>query len=418
MSPGRGASKPFPPAPAWVKGLEHVGVTGTNGKTSTTRFSAAALGSIARPVASFTTVGAFLDDQPIQVTASYRGVLDAVRSALERGGRYAVLEVTSEVLSLGFARRWPFRAAVFTNLSHDHLDAHGSPEHYFASKAQLFNALPRQGGLAVVNGCDDVAELLLEVTPESARRLLYGVASRGTATLPLDASASACAVTLEGTRAAVTLGPALGGGSVELCTRAIGAIFLENALAAWLLAVGLGAEPRAALAAVAGAAPPRGRFEVLAREPTVVVDYAHTPDALRRTLDTARALGKARVVVVFGAGGNRDKDKRPAMGAAAGAADRVIITSDNPRDEDPKDIAAAILEAVPKTCLASVDLDRARAIRRAVTEAGNGDIVVIAGKGHELTQTIGGVEREFSDVAVARAALAERGGEPAGEIVP
>jgi UDP-N-acetylmuramoyl-L-alanyl-D-glutamate--2,6-diaminopimelate ligase len=419
LSPGRaGAKQPFPPAPAWVKGLEHVGVTGTNGKTSTTRFAAAALGSLARPVASFTTVGAFLDDEPLAVAASYRGVLDAVRSALERGGRYAVLEVTSEVLSMGFARRWPFRAAVFTNLSHDHLDAHGSPEHYFASKAQLFNALPHEDGVAVVNGCDEVTELLLEVTPASARRLIYGVATRGAATLPLDASVSDLTVTLEGTRALVTLGPNLGGGSVELRTRAIGAIFLENALAAWLAALGLGAEPRAALEALGRAPPPRGRFEIVAREPTVVVDYAHTPDALRRTLDTARALGKARVVVVFGAGGNRDKDKRPALGAAAGAADRVIVTSDNPRNEDPAHIAAAILEAVPKSCLSSLELDRARAIRTAVIEAGARDIVVIAGKGHELTQTIGGAIREFSDVAVAERAIAERGAAASGGGAP
>lgn len=385
-----------------------MGVTGTNGKTSTTRFTAAALGSLARPVASFTTLGAFLDEEPVEVAQSYRGVLDAVRSVLDRGGRYAVLEVTSEVLSLGFAQRWPFRAAVFTNLTHDHLDSHGSPEHYFASKAQLFKALPHEGGIAVVNGCDEVTELLLEVTPPGARRLAYGVAARGAATLPLDASAGAAQLSLEGTRAEITLAATLGGGSFELGTRAIGSIFLENALAAWLVAVALGADRVQAAAAVASAAPPRGRFEVVAREPTTVVDYAHTPDALRRTLDTARALGKARVVVVFGAGGNRDQAKRPAMGAAAAAADRVIITSDNPRDEDPAGIAAAIAEAVPKSCDVTIDLDRARSIRTAVLDAGPDDIVVIAGKGHELTQTIGGEARSFSDVLVAQAALAER----------
>ena len=391
-----------------MKGLEHVGVTGTNGKTSTTRFTAAALGSLARPVASFTTLGAFLDEQPLDVAQSYQGVLDAVRAALDSGGRYAALEVTSEVLSLGFAQRWPFRVAVFTNLSHDHLDAHGSPEHYFASKAQLFNALPQEGGMAVVNGCDEVAELLLEVTPQSARRLAYGVAARGSAALPLDASASPALLTLEGTRSTITLAASLGGGSFELATRAIGSIFLENALAAWLAAVALGADPARAAGAIASVSPPRGRFEVVAREPIVVVDYAHTPDALRRTLDTARALGQARVVVVFGAGGNRDQAKRPAMGAAAAAADRVIVTSDNPRDEDPQRIADAILEAVPKSCDTSADLDRARAIREAVLAAGENDVVVIAGKGHELTQTLRGEQRTFSDVAVAKAAVAER----------
>ena len=383
--------------------LEHVGITGTNGKTSTTRFVAAALGALARPVPSITTVGAFIDDERF-------GMLDALRTARDRGARYAALEVTSEVLARGFARSWPFRAAVFTNLTHDHLDAHGSAEHYFASKAQLFHALPAESGVAVINGCDEVSDLLLDVTPPGVRRLTYGVASRGAAKLALSAGAGAVDVTLRGTSAEVVLAPELGGGGVRLVTRAIGEIFLENALAACVVALALGAPRAGVLERIAALPTPTGRFEVVAENPLVVIDYAHTPDALERTVATARRVaGNGRVTLVFGAGGRRDRDKRPAMGAAVAQADRVILTSDNPRDEDPADIAAAIRAGMPAAFSVLVELDRERAIRCAVLEAAAADVVVIAGKGHERTQTTGSVEREFSDHDVARQAAGERG---------
>jgi UDP-N-acetylmuramoyl-L-alanyl-D-glutamate--2,6-diaminopimelate ligase len=406
---GRAALKPFPPAPAWVSELEHVGITGTNGKTSTTRLVAAALGSLTKPVASFTTVGSFLDEEPIATAKSYRGVLDTIFAAKQRGGRYAVLEVTSEVLALGFARRWPFRVGVFTNLSHDHLDAHGTPEHYFASKAQLFHALPPERGIAVVNGCDEVADLLFEATPAGVRKLAYGIASRGEAQVPLDARVVAVAVSLTGTHLTLELGPALGGGSCELTTRAIGEIFAENAVAAFVTALALGAQSDAAARAIAAATPPAGRFQVVAEEPCVVIDYAHTPDALRRTLLTARQLARGRVILVFGASGNRDKAKRPVMGEAAASADRVILTSDNARDEDPHVIAAAVRAGMPHALDVVLELDREQAIQCAVLDAESQDVIVIAGKGHETTQLIAGVSREFSDAEVARRALAERG---------
>ena len=390
--------------------LEHVGVTGTNGKTSTTRFVAAALGALARPVPSITTIGAFIDDERFGTALTQGGMFEALRAALERGARYAALEVTSEVLARGFARTWPFRAAVFTNLTHDHLDAHGSAEHYFASKAQLFHALPVANGIAVVNGCDEVSDLLLEVTPPGVRRLTYGVASRGAAKVALTACAGPVDVTLRGTSAEVALAPELGGGSVRLVTRAIGEIFLENALGACVVALALGAPRADVLERIAALPTPTGRFEVIAENPVVVIDYAHTPDALERTVATARRITQnGRVTLVFGAGGRRDRDKRPAMGAAVARADRVILTSDNPRDEDPADIAAAIRAGMPASFSVVVELDRERAIRRAVLEAGAADVVVIAGKGHELTQTTGGVTREFSDHDVARRVAGERG---------
>jgi UDP-N-acetylmuramoyl-L-alanyl-D-glutamate--2,6-diaminopimelate ligase len=403
--PGR---TPFPTPPVWVNDLVHVGVTGTNGKTSTTRFVSAALRTLGTPVASITTVGWFLDDDPVEGERSYRGMLDALGDARRRGGRYAALEVTSETLALGFAKHWPFRVGVFTNLTHDHLDAHGSAEHYFASKAQLFHYLPPRGGSAIVNGCDDVAELLFDVTPPGVRRLSYGVPSRGTARISLDATATDVAVGIEGTRSRIVFGPALGGGELELVTRAVGQIFAENALAALVTALALGAPGNEAAAAIAAAAPPPGRFEVVARHPDVVVDYAHTPDALARTIDTARALTRGKLTVVFGAGGNRDRAKRPTMGAACAGADRVILTSDNPRSEDPETIARAIGEAVPRHVHLSVELDRARAIHQAVREASVEDIVIIAGKGHETTQELGSRLLYFSDRETALRAALER----------
>jgi UDP-N-acetylmuramoyl-L-alanyl-D-glutamate--2,6-diaminopimelate ligase len=228
--------------------------------------------------------------------------------------------------------------------------------------------------------------------------------------LALTACAGPVDVTLRGTASEIALAAELGGGSVRLVTRAIGEIFLENALAAGVVALALGAPRAHVLERIAALPTPTGRFEVVAENPVVVIDYAHTPDALERTVATARRIaGNGRVTLVFGAGGHRDRDKRPAMGAAVARADRAILTSDNPRDEDPGEIAAAIRAGMPASFSVLVELDRERAIRQAVLEAAVADVVVIAGKGHERTQTSGSVAREFSDHDVARHAVTERG---------
>ena len=166
------AQRGLPSPPAWKSALTSVGVTGTNGKTSTTRFVAAALGTLARPVAWTTTVGSFLDDEPFATEKTYAGFLHLLRTAVDRGGKACALEMTSEALARGFGRAWPCEVAVFTNLSHDHIDAHGTPEHYLASKAQLFVNLP-PGGTAVLNASDPNAALLAEIVPKHARTLFY-----------------------------------------------------------------------------------------------------------------------------------------------------------------------------------------------------------------------------------------------------
>jgi UDP-N-acetylmuramoyl-L-alanyl-D-glutamate--2,6-diaminopimelate ligase len=370
-----------------------VGVTGTNGKTTTTTWIAAALATIARPVARITTVGFFLDDQEIDVPKTHHGSLELVRRAEALGGRFCAIEYTSESLARGYAQLWPAEVAAFTNLTHDHLDAHREVEHYLASKAQLFMQLP-SGGTAVLNGCDPSSALIEEVLPAGVRVIRYGVPSRGESRSPLDLVATNVALSWSGTE--ITLNEA------SFTVRAIGEIFAENALAALGAAIAMGADRTAAMEALSRAPAPPGRFEVIGRG--VVIDYAHTPDALARTLRSARALCTGRVTVVFGAGGNRDVGKRPGMGAAASIADRIFLTTDNPRDEDPHAIAAGVRAGIASGEVIE-EPDREAAINRAIAEASEDDVVVIAGKGHERTQTIAGVIRPFDDAAIARAQL-------------
>jgi UDP-N-acetylmuramoyl-L-alanyl-D-glutamate--2,6-diaminopimelate ligase len=411
----------FASPPPWSRELTTVGVTGTNGKTSTTRWTAACLARLARPVAQTTTLGSLLDDAPFEAPRDFQGFLATMRAALDRGGRFAAIEVTSEALARGFARAWPCQAGVFTNLTHDHLDAHGSPEHYLASKAQLFVSLP-EGGVAVLNGADPASDLLAEVIPAGVRVLRYASPSRGDAIGSIDLRAVQVEPTWEGTRAVLQGSGALAAAPRELHIRAIGEVYLENALGALAVSLALGVPPAEAADALARAPVPKGRFEPVVAEaavtvagaagaregraaPRVVVDYAHTPDALARTLATARLLCPGTLSVVFGAGGDRDRDKRAPMGVAASAADRVVLTSDNPRSEDPARIAAQIREGIHARVGVTLELDRRAAIRAAIVQAGPHDVVVLAGKGHETDQTAGGRTVPFDDAAEARAAL-------------
>jgi UDP-N-acetylmuramoyl-L-alanyl-D-glutamate--2,6-diaminopimelate ligase len=402
----------IPAPPDWSRRLLTVGITGTNGKTSTTRWTAACLARLARPVAQTTTLGSFLDDAPFEATRDFDGFLATMRAGLDAGGRFAAIEMTSEALARGFARAWPSRVGVFTNLTHDHLDAHGSPEHYLASKAQLFVGLP-PGGCAVLNGADTASELLAEVIPEGVRVVRYAVPSRGTANGEPELRAVEVESTWEGTRIVLEGRGELAAAPSEVRIRAIGDVYAENAMAALAAAMMAGVPGNAAAEALASAPVPSGRFEPVTSDgagPRVVVDYAHTPDALQRTVATARKLCGGALVVVFGAGGDRDRDKRAPMGTSASAADRVVLTSDNPRSEDPASIAAQIREGITARVTVSVELDRRAAIREAILGAGENDVVLVAGKGHETDQTAGGRTLPFDDAAEARAALRERSG--------
>ena len=409
------APRRVPVPPAWSTQLFAVGITGTNGKTTTTAWVAAALRRLAAskgvgPVARATTVGFFLDDEPVVREKSYTGFVDGMRACFERGGRYAAVELTSEALAKGFARAWQCNVGVFTNLTHDHLDAHGSPEHYLASKAQLFVSL-LPGATAVLNAGDPVFDLLSEIIPAGVKVLSYAVPSRGPVQGTPDLVARSVDVSWRGTTIACEVRDPASGLPTEVRVRAIGDVYAENALAALLGAVAAGVPAADACAALAEAPPPPGRFEVVHAKPYVVVDYAHSPDALARTVQTARKLADGsggKLTVVFGAGGKRDKAKRGPMGEAARAADRVILTTDNPRDEDPAVIARAIAEGLRGHASVSTELDRARAITAAIEAAGEADVVLIAGKGHETEQVVGAEVRHFSDVDVAKGVLAGR----------
>ncbi len=411
-----------PPAPpAWSAGITTAGVTGTNGKTTTTTLLAAALAAGGSPVARVTTLGSFLGDVALEVSRGHAGFLATMERLRDAGGHLAALELTSEALALGFARAWPCRVGVFTNLTRDHLDAHRSAEHYLASKAQLFVGLP-PGGAAVLNARDPACALLAEVIPASVRILHYGIASRGEAWVQPELALEDVETDWSGTRASLrwSANDIAGGAALPatLQVRAIGEPFAEDAAAALLGAIAMGIDPSVAATAIASCDVPAGRFEVVARRPSVVVDYAHTPDALARTVRTARALvgaaaaaGEAagRVLVVFGAGGGRDRDKRPGMGEAAADADQVWLTSDNPRDEDPLAIADMVRTGLRDHPAVVTEPDRARAIEAAVAAAGELDVVVIAGKGHEAEQIgPGGARRPFSDRDVAREAHRRR----------
>lgn len=363
--------------------LDVIGITGTNGKTSTAQLVAHILNTAGRP----TSVRGTLDGT--LTTPEAPELQQWLAARRDAGDHAAVLEVSSHALDLDRVAGTSFRLGVFTNLGQDHLDFHGTPERYFAAKAKLFE--PQRCAAGVVNR-DDVHG-----------RLLADAASIPMTTYGLDDVSDVTVERFEhrywwrGHQVRVPLG---------------GRFHVMNSLAALTVANELGIDDAEAAGALATAPPIRGRFEVLemAGSPTVVVDFAHTPDGLEQVLSTARALaGTGRVGVVFGCGGDRDAPKRPVMGAvAARYADAIVLTSDNPRSEDPQMIMDAIragIDEVDPQRMVFQDPDRRTAIAAALAWADPGDVVVVAGKGHETTQIIGGQVFPFDDAAVVRELL-------------
>lgn len=400
--------RPTPAPFAWAAPFFTIGVTGTNGKTSTTTLAAAALRAAGHSVLVETTIGYDLDGEVLDVPRTHAGFLSAFDRAARAGCKHAAVEVTSEALAGGYAKKWRFDLGVFTNLSRDHLESHDSFEHYLASKAQLFVHLA-PGSTAVFNACDEMSVLLDRATPKDVLRRWYAVPSRGRALCDADLSAKSVELSVDGTHVTLHPSPLADelGGSLE--TRLIGEVFAENALAAAAAALAAGAPGTDVRRGIAESSGPAGRFEVVFRTPFVAIDYAHTPDALARTCDTARKLaGASKVIVVFGAGGRFDPGKREPMGRSVGErADVAIVTTDNPREEDPAAIARTVATGCRRGGRAYVKLepDRRRAIAEALNRAKQGDVVVIAGKGHERQQIIGDKVIAVSDADIVRGLL-------------
>jgi UDP-N-acetylmuramoyl-L-alanyl-D-glutamate--2,6-diaminopimelate ligase len=396
--------------------MQLAGVTGTNGKTTVTWLVEACAAAAGVPCAVMGTVthrwpgGARAASHTTPESTEIAETLAAARDA---GARLAVLEVSSHALAQERAAGLHFHAAGFTNLTRDHLDYHGDEERYFAAKRRLFLEHLREGGLAVVNA--DVpwgARLAREI--EAAHRATvwrYGV---------------------EGGRELRAVSPRFGigglaarfdtpAGAIEVASPLVGAHNLENLLCAAGIALAVGIAPGAVERGLAACAGAPGRLErIEANGVAAFVDYAHTDDALAHALAALRALAPRRLVVVFGCGGDRDRGKRPLMGeAAARGADLAVVTSDNPRTEDPGAILAEIVPGLERAGARRLDAaaaragghgyavvpDRREAIALAIAAARPGDAVLIAGKGHEDYQIVGAERRHFDDREEARRAL-------------
>ena len=387
--------------------LELVGITGTNGKTTTAYLVAAIAEAAGKRSALISTVEyrvAGERTEALHTTPEASDVERLLRRAVESGCRVAVMEASSQALDLRRCDRLRFEVAAFTNLTRDHLDYHGTMESYFDAKRRLFDgSLGERPRVSVVNSDDEYGVRLSdELRREGQRVLLYGLNSAA------DVTAREVEYTMGGTRLRLVTPEGERGVASPLVGRPHVYNILCAAACAHALGVGLDATAEA-LETCAGAP---GRFERVphAGDFAVVVDYAHTDDALRNVLRTARDVTGGRVITVFGCGGDRDRTKRAPMGeAAASLSDVVIATSDNPRTEDPEAILRDIepgLRAAGKPYLKIVE--RREAIRRAIEEARAGDIVVIAGKGHEDYQIVGTQKRHFDDREVALEALGAR----------
>ncbi|HYH34084.1 MAG TPA: UDP-N-acetylmuramoyl-L-alanyl-D-glutamate--2,6-diaminopimelate ligase [Nocardioides sp.] len=383
--------------------LDLIGVTGTQGKTTTTRLAEGGLQAAGQHAAVVGTVGTRVDgvDVRTSLTTPEAPDLHALFAMMrERGVTACAMEVSSHALVMGRVDSVVFDVAVFTNLGRDHLDFHADVEDYFAAKASLFT--PERARRGLVNVDDDHGRRLVEEA--SVPVLTFSAAGA-------EADWRATDVELSATGSRFTVrGP--GGLVVEAGVPLPGDFNVANALAAIAATAEAGYEPAPVAAGIAAGAGVPGRLERVeaGQDFAVVVDYAHKPDAVESTLRTLRPLTDGRLIVVIGAGGERDPGKRPLMGEIAGRlADVLVVTDDNPRGEDPAAIRSAVLDGAAGGRAEVLEVgDRRLAIREALGRAGRGDIVLIAGKGHETGQEVGDEVHPFDDRVVAREELSAR----------
>jgi UDP-N-acetylmuramoyl-L-alanyl-D-glutamate--2,6-diaminopimelate ligase len=375
-------------------------VTGTSGKTSVTAFTRQIWQGLGHAAASIGTIGIVAPDREVYGSLTTPDPI-ALHRSLDELAREGVTHLAMEASSHGLDQHRldgvRVTAAAFTNLSRDHMDYHPTVTHYLAAKLRLFTELVADGGPAVIAADHEHSATVIEAA--NARKLkVMTVGRNGDAIRLLSAR-------IEGF--AQRLSISCDGRTYNLRLPLVGEFQIENALVSAGLAIGTGEDAHRVFAALEKLEGAKGRLELVGERngAPVFVDYAHKPDALAKALEALRPYAKRKLIVVFGAGGDRDAGKRPLMGAiAAQGADRVIVTDDNPRSEDPATIRAAILAAAKG---ATEIGDRAEAIRAAITELQPGDALLIAGKGHETGQIVGDRVLPFSDHDAAMAALAE-----------
>jgi UDP-N-acetylmuramoyl-L-alanyl-D-glutamate--2,6-diaminopimelate ligase len=376
--------------------LRTIGVTGTNGKTTTAYLVRALLEAAGHPTGMLGTVTSIVGGEEHEVARTTPEAIDlqATFAAMrDAGDTHCVMEVSSHALALGRADAIHWAAAIFTNLTQDHLDFHPTMEDYFAAKRLLFAADPE---VSVVNLDDPYGARLAAELPAAT-------------TIAIDApGADLRATAIRSTMS----GSTFRAGALDLRSPLPGRFNVLNVLGAVAAVRALGVDDATIAAALPEAGRVPGRFEPVdeGQDFAVLVDYAHTPDSLDNVLRAARPLTRGRLLCVFGCGGDRDRGKRPLMGEiAARLADLAIVTSDNPRSEDPEAIVAEIVAGIADGAATEAIVDRRDAIERAVALAGAGDVVVIAGKGHEQGQELeAGRKIAFDDVSVAREALRAR----------
>ncbi len=382
-----------------------VGVTGTNGKTTVTHFVESILTATGRSAGLIGTIATRLGDRHFATTRTTPEATDFQRllaTMRDSGADAVAAEVSSHALELGRVSGTRFAVAAFTNLTQDHLDFHGHMEAYGAAKRRLFTDYTVEN--AVINIDDEFGRSLAD-----------------------EVSVPLTKVGADGDFLVVEMRTTAGGSEFtlvergrhhRLATKVIGSFNVQNVAIAVGCGDALGLEMDEMLDAVPRLAGVPGRFELVSegRDPRVIVDYAHTPASVASAVSAGQQFSEGRVIVVVGAGGDRDAEKRVGMGSAAASADLVVVTSDNPRTEDPAEIAASVAEGVPEE-RRLVELDRRKAIEHAISVAGEADVILILGKGHETGQEIGGNIYPFDDRDVARDVLGRAGSDPspAGE---
>jgi UDP-N-acetylmuramoyl-L-alanyl-D-glutamate--2,6-diaminopimelate ligase len=397
------AAQFFRPVPETI-----VAVTGTNGKTSTVEMTRQIWRMCGERAASIGTLGVTTPDESVSTGLTTPDIVTFLSNMVglaREGVTHVAYEASSHGLSQYRNEGLPVAAGAFTNLSRDHLDYHADMEDYFAAKMRLFGEVVSDGGAAVVWADDEWSGRVIQIVRQRGLRLVT-VGEHGDDIRLL---------TREAGRLGQELEVEIAGESKRIMLPLIGAYQVANALTAAGLVLATGGEPARILDAVGRLQPVRGRLEraaITARGAPVYVDYAHTPDALRAAIEALWAHVEGRLIVVFGAGGDRDQGKRGPMGqVAAELADLVIVTDDNPRGEDPAAIRAAIMQGAGAN--AREIGDRRSAIAAAVAEAKAGDIVLVAGKGHEQGQIVGAADAmrvlPFDDVTVARECAAAEG---------